>query len=55
MDVPISPSSSTLQPPRKSIELEDPGAHDLGIATSFIYLLQYAKENTDTVYRDIRE
>lgn len=55
MDIPISPSSSTLQPPRKSIELEDPGAHDLGIAASFIYLLQSPKENTDAVYRDIRK
>ena len=24
------PKSPTLLPPRKSVELEDPGAHDLG-------------------------
>ncbi len=27
------PKSPTLLPPRKSVELEDPGAHDLGTAT----------------------
>jgi hypothetical protein len=25
------PKSPTLLPPRKSVELEDPGAHDLGM------------------------
>jgi len=29
-DIPSLPKSPTLQPPRKSVELEDPGAHDLG-------------------------
>lgn len=29
-DFPGPPKSPTLQPPRKSVELEDPGAHDLG-------------------------
>lgn len=28
---PSSPMSATLQPPRKSVELEDPGAHELGV------------------------
>lgn len=27
---PSSPTSATLQPPQKSVELEDPGAHELG-------------------------
>lgn len=27
---PSSPANATLQPPRKSVELEDPGAHELG-------------------------
>lgn len=31
MDISSSPIGTTLQPPRKSIELEDPGAHDLGM------------------------
>ena len=26
------PKSPTLAPPRKSVELEDPGAHELGMA-----------------------
>ena len=29
------PKSPTLLPPRKSVELEDPGAHDLGIVPIF--------------------
>lgn len=29
-DRPPSPGTATLQPPLKSVELEDPGAHELG-------------------------
>ena len=29
-DLSHPPKSPTLVPPRKSVELEDPGAHDLG-------------------------
>lgn len=29
-DISHPPKSPTLLPPRKSVELEDPGAHDLG-------------------------
>ena len=29
------PKSPTLLPPRKSVELEDPGAHDLGVLWSY--------------------
>lgn len=30
-NTPNPPKSPTLLPPRKSVELEDPGAHDLGM------------------------
>lgn len=32
------PKSPTLLPPRKSVELEDPGAHDLGVTFPMRYL-----------------
>lgn len=45
---PESLKSATLQPPRKSIELEDPGAHDLGRASTFCY-------GIDSAYVPLRE
>ena len=39
---PPSRSTSNLEPPRKSVELEDPGAHELGIVLRLNYgLLQF--------------
>lgn len=38
------PKSPTLLPPRKSVELEDPGAHDLGVLL-FYYLAELLSYN----------
>ena len=35
-NISASPTGGTLQPPRKSIELEDPGAHDLGMSHDYM-------------------
>ena len=41
---PNSPSSATLQPPRKSVEIEDPGAHELGVSSvhSYVKVFHYS-------------
>ncbi|KAK3173739.1 hypothetical protein OEA41_007071 [Lepraria neglecta] len=60
------PKSPTLLPPRKSVELEDPGAHDLGVLWSYyladvaelqlIYLAEAsASETEDDVFADAPE
>ena len=60
------PKSPTLLPPRKSVELEDPGAHNLGVLWSYyladvaelqlIYLVEAsASETEDDVFADAPE
>ena len=41
VDVSRPPKSPTLQPPRKSVELEDPGARDLGKSNTFLRAILY--------------
>ena len=35
------PKSPTLIPPRKSVELEDPGAHELGTFSALLLLMRH--------------
>ena len=37
------PKSPTLIPPRKSVELEDPGAHDLGTDLHCMRSLEFGR------------
>lgn len=68
VNLPTSPPSGTLHPPRKSIELEDPGAHDLGMR--FVLFSPYSStylpcadlnftldtsENEDDIFSDAQE
>ena len=52
---------SELAPPRKSVELEDPGAHELGIMSSQLCALQALisgvehSENDSDVFSDAQE
>ena len=62
VDIPKPPKSPTLQPPRKSVELEDPGAHDLGkLNTPHGDCLQWnsnlweGSENEEDVFADAQE
>lgn len=34
--------ADSLQPPRKSVELEDPGAHELGMTSQFLQAMLLA-------------
>ncbi len=65
-DLPSSTASAMLQPPRKSIELEDPGAHSLGTIPSRSSFLESSpctvlihnsdtSENEEDIFSDARE
>lgn len=64
MDTLASKNSAKLQPPRKSIELEDSGAHDLGVYYLAFLCDSYGKslinakessENEEDVFSDAQE
>lgn len=64
MDASALENSAKLQPPRKSIELEDSGAHDLGVYYKAFLCDSYGKvlinaqessENEEDVFSDAQE
>ncbi len=64
VDIPRPPKSPTLQPPRKSVELEDPGAHELGrsernVGTRLVncMLIHFyeGSDNDEDVFADAQE
>ena len=55
-DLSHPPKSPTLVPPRKSVELEDPGAHDLGAYWHLhSFLLEYFTNQLLTVISELSE